>query len=33
VLSTDLTKATPKEILKTEVLRTVVGGRVVYQKN
>jgi len=33
VLSSDLTKATPKEILKTEVLRTVVGGRVVYQKN
>jgi hypothetical protein len=33
VLSTDLTKVTPKEILKTEVLRTVVGGRVVYQKN
>jgi predicted amidohydrolase YtcJ len=33
VLSTDLTKATPKEILKTAVLRTVVGGRVVYQKN
>jgi predicted amidohydrolase YtcJ len=33
VLSTDLTKAAPKEILKTEVLRTVVGGRVVYQKN
>jgi hypothetical protein len=33
VLSTDLTKATPKEILKAEVLRTVVGGRVVYQKN
>jgi predicted amidohydrolase YtcJ len=33
VLSTDLTKATPKEILKTEVLRTIVGGRVVYQKN
>jgi|SRR5271165_70442 len=32
VLSTDLTKATPKEILKTEVLRTVVGGRVVYQR-
>ena len=33
VLSTDLTKAPPKEVLKTEVLRTVVGGRVVYQKN
>jgi len=33
VLSTDLTKVMPKEILKTEVLRTVVGVRVVYQKN
>jgi predicted amidohydrolase YtcJ len=32
VLSTDLTKATPKEILKTDVWRTVVGGRVVYQR-
>jgi predicted amidohydrolase YtcJ len=32
VLSSDLTKATPKEILKTEVMRTVVGGRVVYQR-
>ncbi len=32
-LSTDLTKATPAEILKTEVLRTVVGGKTVYQKN
>jgi predicted amidohydrolase YtcJ len=32
VLSQDLTKATPKEILDTQVLQTVVGGRVVYQK-
>ena len=32
-LSTDLTKAAPAEILKTEVLRTIVGGRTVYQKN
>ncbi len=32
-LSSDLTKATPAEILKTEVLRTVVGGHTVYQKN
>ena len=33
ILSNDVTKAIPKEILKTEVLRTVVGGRTVYQKN
>lgn len=33
VLSKDLTKATPQEILHSEVLETVVGGRVVYQKN
>jgi len=33
VLSGDLTKLSPREILKTEVLRTVVGGRTVYQKN
>jgi predicted amidohydrolase YtcJ len=32
ILSQDLTKATPKEILNTEVLQTVVGGRSVYQK-
>jgi predicted amidohydrolase YtcJ len=32
VLSQDLTKATPKEILNTEVLQTVVGGRTVFQK-
>jgi predicted amidohydrolase YtcJ len=30
ILSQDLTKATPKEILNTEVLQTVVGGRTVY---
>jgi len=33
VLSEDLTKISPKDLLKTEVLRTVVGGRTVYQKN
>lgn len=33
ILSQDLTKISPQEILKTEVLRTVVGGRAVYQKN
>jgi predicted amidohydrolase YtcJ len=33
ILSKDLTRATPQEILHTEVLETVVGGRVVYQKN
>jgi predicted amidohydrolase YtcJ len=33
VLSQDLTTTPPRDILKTEVLRTVVGGRVVYQKN
>lgn len=33
VLSQDLTKIPPKEFLNTEVLRTVVGGRIVYQKN
>jgi hypothetical protein len=32
VLSQDLTKATPKEILDTQVLQTVVGGRTVYQR-
>jgi predicted amidohydrolase YtcJ len=31
ILSQDLTKATPKEILNTEVLQTVVGGRTVYK--
>jgi len=33
VLSRDITKAAPAEILTTEILRTVVGGRTVYQKN
>ena len=33
ILSQDITKIPPAEILKTEVLRTVVGGRTVYQKN
>ena len=32
VLSNDLTKVPPSEYLKTQVLRTVVGGRVVYEK-
>jgi predicted amidohydrolase YtcJ len=32
VLSQDITKAAPKELLGTEVLRTVAGGRTVYQK-
>jgi predicted amidohydrolase YtcJ len=32
VLSSDLTKAAPQEILHTEVMMTVVGGRVVYEK-
>ncbi len=31
VLDRDLTKVTPPEILKTQVLRTVVGGKTVYQ--
>jgi hypothetical protein len=33
ILSQDITKAAPRDLLKTEVLRTVVGGRTVYQKN
>ncbi|HUN60942.1 MAG TPA: amidohydrolase [Candidatus Sulfotelmatobacter sp.] len=33
VLSQDLTKVTPADILKTEVLQTVVGGKTVYEKN
>ena len=33
ILSRDLTKASPKEFLTTDVLETVVGGRTVYQKN
>jgi predicted amidohydrolase YtcJ len=32
ILSQDLTKTVPAEILKTQVLRTVVGGRTVYLK-
>jgi len=32
VLSNDLTKVPPAEYLKTEVLVTVVGGHVMYQK-
>jgi predicted amidohydrolase YtcJ len=31
VLSNDLTKVPASEYVKTQVLRTVVGGRVVYQ--
>ena len=30
ILSNDLTKIPPSDYLKTEVLRTVVGGRIVY---
>ncbi len=32
VLSADVTKISPPEILKTEVLKTYVGGRLVYEK-
>jgi hypothetical protein len=32
VLSQDVTRAPPVEVLRTEVLLTVVGGRVVYEK-
>jgi predicted amidohydrolase YtcJ len=32
ILSNDLTKAPPSDYLNTEVLRTVVGGRTVYEK-
>jgi predicted amidohydrolase YtcJ len=32
ILSNDLTKIPPSEYTKTEVLRTVVGGRTVYEK-
>jgi predicted amidohydrolase YtcJ len=32
VLSNDLTKVPPPDYIKTEVLRTVVGGRTVYEK-
>jgi predicted amidohydrolase YtcJ len=31
VLDRDLTKVAPSEILKTQVLRTVVGGKTVYE--
>ena len=30
VLDRDLTQVSPEEILKTKVLRTVVGGKIVY---
>ena len=33
VLSQDLTRTPPKDFLKTEVLRTIAGGKTVYQKN
>jgi predicted amidohydrolase YtcJ len=33
ILSQDLTKIEPRQFLKTEVLRTVVNGKTVYQKN
>jgi predicted amidohydrolase YtcJ len=33
ILSEDLTKISAPEFLKTEVLRTVAGGKTVYQKN
>jgi predicted amidohydrolase YtcJ len=33
VLDRDLTKVTPREILGTRVLRTVVGGKTVYEAN
>jgi predicted amidohydrolase YtcJ len=32
VLDRDITKVPPAEILKTQVLRTVVGGKTVYEK-
>jgi predicted amidohydrolase YtcJ len=32
VLDRDLTRIPPAEILKTQVLRSVVGGKTVYQK-
>ena len=32
ILSNDLTKVPPSEFVKTEVLRTIVGGRTVYEK-
>jgi len=33
ILSQDLTRISPKDILKTEVLQTVAGGQTVYRKN
>jgi hypothetical protein len=33
ILSQDLTRAAPADYVKTEVLRTVVGGRTVYEKH
>jgi hypothetical protein len=32
VLDRDITKVDPAEILKAQVLRTVVGGKTVYEK-
>ena len=32
ILSQDITKAEPKELLKTEVLQTIVGGKTVFRK-
>jgi len=32
ILSKDLTKVPPSDYVKTEVLRTIVGGRTVYEK-
>ena len=32
VLSQDLFKIDPKEIIKTEVLYTIVGGKIIYKK-
>ena len=32
VLSQDITKAAPRDLLHTEVLQTIVGGRTVYQR-
>ena len=32
VISRDITKAAPKDLLSTQVLQTVVGGRTVYQR-
>ncbi|MGH9863103.1 MAG: amidohydrolase, partial [Candidatus Acidiferrales bacterium] len=32
VLSQDITKASPRDVLRTEVLLTIVGGAIVYEK-